>query len=149
MPCFWFRYIHFILYVWTFYLHLCIFTTCVLGTSVGQERVSDPLELHLQFWSTIWVLDTAPWSSIRAELLRQLSCSQSVAFVWQCINMAWKSEAWVLSPHHYQSAYVYLLVGLYIYIHVSCVPVYMCTYICLCVAWMCWHTPGWSLPPSE
>lgn len=42
-----FRFFHFVLCVWMFCVHACLFTMCVLGALGGQKRVSDPPELEL------------------------------------------------------------------------------------------------------
>jgi hypothetical protein len=39
--------IHYFLYVWVFYLHVCLYTMSMPGTCGGQKRALTSLELEL------------------------------------------------------------------------------------------------------
>lgn len=45
----------FILCVWAFCLHVCLYIMCVPGATRGQKRVSDPQELKLQMLLSCYV----------------------------------------------------------------------------------------------
>jgi hypothetical protein len=59
--------------VWVFCLHICLCTVCVPGAHGSQRRVSDPLELELQFVvSCHVVLGIKPRSS--EKVVSSLNC---------------------------------------------------------------------------
>lgn len=106
-----FRFICFILHVWSFYLHLCMFTTCVLGACGGQERVSDALELQLQTVLTHHV-GTANCTLVVCKSISDLKCCvispapRVCGFCGMMCKHGLEVRSWVLSTHLYQPTYV-------------------------------------------
>ena len=90
-----FYFIRFILFYfmcidWMFHLHGCLCSECMPDALRGQKRVSDPLELELQ-WAQMWILGSKQviWKSGHSLTTEQSLLPPSTFFYSIFVSLLW------------------------------------------------------------